>query len=207
MSFAHWWLGFFADESAYASLEPHFSAAAQKAILTTAAEQALADWRARPADFEQDAFDASAAAAARVNAFIWAFNLPGFDELAKQLLTREGTLAAVATEDCLFRIEMVARNTPLSIVWHALGNERASLLPGQMGNMLLHPREIEDALKQTRQAYADTSRSDLLDAARRYCRRDVGDETLLSVLEFLPQGMAQAAKTGQGFLALARAQI
>jgi hypothetical protein len=207
MSFDHWWIGFFIDEAGYELLKPHFTAAAQKATLAPAAQQALMDWRTNPSDFEQDAFLANPDAAAKINAFIWAFNLPGFDELAAQLLAQKGPLAKAAAEDRLFRIEMIARNTPVSIVWHALGYANASMLPGQMGNMLLHPRDIRNAEEKTRRAYADTSPSDLLDAARRYCSYDADDETLRNVIKFLPEALAQAAETGQGFLALGRAQL
>ena len=30
-----------------------------------------------------------------------------------------------------------ARHTPVSILWHALGHQRAGLLPGKFGNLLL----------------------------------------------------------------------
>lgn len=205
MSFDHWWMGFFVDARAYESLRPHLTAAAKKAALTPAAERALTDWQTCPSDFEQDAFNSDTAA--KVNAFIWAFNLPGFDELVPRLLGEVGDLAEFATEDRLFRIEMTARQTPVSIVWHALGHARASMLPGQMGNTLLHPGEIRDAQERTQRAYEGTSLPELLDAARRYCSHDVDDDTLRSVIMFLPEALARAAETGQGFLALARAQM
>ena len=60
-----------------------------------------------------------------------------------------------------FRMAITARHTPVSIVWHALGYERACLLPGRMGNMLLRPSEVAAALEQTRRAYAGTSPQEL----------------------------------------------
>jgi hypothetical protein len=100
-----------------------------------------------------------------------------------------------------------ARHTPVGILWHALGHERGSLLPGRMGNLLLHPREIADAREQTRRAYAAASTQDLLDAARRCCSWSVSDDTLREVIGFLPDGLARAAELRRGFLALARPQI
>jgi hypothetical protein len=101
---------------------------------------------------------------------------------------------------------IAARHTPFSIVWHALGYERARLLPGQMGDMLLGPDEIAGA-QGTRRAYVGTSPQDLLAAARRYCGSIVDDDTLREVLDFLPDGLARARQLKGGFLALARPQI
>jgi hypothetical protein len=145
--------------------------------------------------------------ASRVNAFIWAFNLPGFDELAREFLVRGGRFAGFPAEERLFRLIIAARHTPVSIVWHALGCEPASLLPGHMGNMLLHPREIAHAQEQAARAYAGTSAHALLDAARRYCSASIYDDTLRDVIGFLPDGLTDARERQSGFLALARPQI
>jgi hypothetical protein len=95
----------------------------------------------------------------------------------------------------------------VDIVWYALGYERASQLPGRMGNLLLHPREIEEAREKTRRVYAATSPQDLLETARRYCGWSVPDDALRDVIGFLPNGLARASELQRGFLALARAQI
>jgi hypothetical protein len=105
---------------------------------------------------------------------------------------------------------ITARHTPVSIVWHALGYERASLLPGRMGNILLSPPEIadaEEAEERVCRAYVGTSPQDLLGAAKRYCDWSVCDEELRRVIGFLPDGLARAQELHLGFFALARPRI
>ena len=206
MSFDHWWVGLLIDERDYERFSRDFAAAADKAVLSPESRQAIEDWRQCPSGYEQEA-TMHGEAADRAHRFIWAFNLPGFDQLAEQFLTLGGKFAEFPMAERCFRIAMAARHTPLSIVWHALGYERAGLLPGQMGNMLLHPRDIESALKTTSIAYAGLSSQDLLDAAARYCGWYVSDDTLQEVISFLPDGLGLAKERGQGFLALARPQI
>jgi hypothetical protein len=206
VSFDHWWIGFFVDEGACEHFKPNFAAAAEKAVLSAESQQALAAWRNRPSDFEQDAA-LSGEVAAQTNAFIWAFNLPGFDDLAAALLTRGDDFAELCTEQNLFRMVIAARHTPVSILWHALGGECPSHLPGRMGNLLLHPREVEAAFERTLCAYAGTSPQNLIEAARRYCGWSVSDDTLRDVVSFLPDGLSRAMERQTGFLALARPQI
>ena len=206
MSFDHWWVGVFVDDATYELIKPDFAAAAKRAVISRQAHQAFAVWRHRPSDFEQGAA-ITEASAARVSAFISAFNLPGFDGLAERVLTQSGKFSGIAAEQHLFRMLITARNTPVSIVWHALGFERAHLLPGQLGNLLLHAREIDEASEKTQRAYQETSMRDLLEVARRYCSRDVYDDTLREALSFLPEGLKRAKERRRGFLALARPQI
>jgi hypothetical protein len=207
VSFDHWWIGLFVDEAACQRFKPDFEAAAEKAVLSPQSQQAIAAWQNRPSDFEQGAALSGAETEGEPSAFIWAFNLPGFDELAKQFFVQDGKFADYLIEEHFFRMATCARHTPVSILWHALGHERGSLLPGRMGNLLLHPREIEDASEKTRRAFAAASPPDLLDAARRYCSWSVSDDTLRDVIGFLPDGLARAAELQRGFLALARPQI
>lgn len=101
---------------------------------------------------------------------------------------------------------ITARHTPVSVVWHALGYERAILLPGHFGNMLLHPGEVAGAKERVRLAYARTSSQYLLDAAKR-CGLSVYEQTLVDVTNSLPDGLAQAKERKLGFLALARPRI
>jgi hypothetical protein len=207
MSFDHWWAGFFIDESAYERLIPNFAEAAKKAVLSPASQQALAACRSRPSDFDENASASRPATATLANTFIFAFNLPGFDEFAEQLLVQGGRLVEFAGEKNFFRMAMTARHTPVSILWQALCAERAGLLPGRMGNLLLHPSEVSQAQEQTRRAFAGTSPPRLLDAARRYCGSSVDDEALRQVLDFLPEGLMRAIEFRTGFLAVARPQI
>jgi hypothetical protein len=207
VSFDHWWIGLFVDEAAYQRFKPDFDAATEKAVLSPPSQQAVAAWRNRPSDFEQGAAPVGPGTEGEANAFIWAFNLPGFDELAKQLFVQGGKFADYLVEAHVFRMAICARHTPVSILWHAIGYERGRLLPGRMGNLLLHPREIEAASEKTRRAYVATSPQELLDAARRYCGWSVSDDTLRDVIDFLPDGLTRAAELQRGFLALARPQV
>src|SRR5262249_19673796 len=159
--------------------------AAKKAVLSEESQRVIEAWRQRPADFEQD-LTMSEEAAAQVDAFIWAFNLPGFDGLAREFLTQNGKFAGFVSQERWFRMVIAARNAPVSILWHALGYERASLLPGQMGNMLLHPNDVADAKEKVRRAYAGTSSQHLIEVAKRYCGWSVYEDTLRDVLSFLP---------------------
>ena len=206
VAFEHWWIGLWAGEDEYQSLQPHFSAAAEKTAVSLEAEHALAAWKLCPSDFEEEAMT-NERLAAQVNAFIWAFNLPGFVELANELLTKDGKLSAFCIEERIFRIAIAGRHTPASIVWHALGYERASLLPGRFGNMLLRAGDVAAAEEKVRSAYAGTSRQDLLDTAKRYCGGSVCEGTLSEAIDFLPEGLAQARQRTLGFLALARPQL
>jgi hypothetical protein len=198
----YWWFGCFVDERMHERVRPHFAAAAANAALSEQAQRAIAAWRTQPTDFEQEAFITRPEVADQTNAFIWAFNLAGFVELTRRIVTEEGSLAGILVEENSFRMAITARHTPVSIVWHALGYERACLLPGQMGNMLLRPSEVAAALEQTRRAYAGTSPRELLDAARRYCSSSVEDDALHETLDFRPDGLAEALERKCGFLAL-----
>jgi hypothetical protein len=56
-------------------VRPHFAAAAANTALSEQAKRAIAAWRARPSDFEQEAFITRPEVADQANAFIRAFNL------------------------------------------------------------------------------------------------------------------------------------
>jgi hypothetical protein len=200
MGVDYWWFGIFVDEDMHGHIEPHFAAAAANTALSPGSQRATAAWRARPTDFEQAAFIARPETADQTNAFIRAFDLTGFVELTRRIVI-EG-IPLVFAEETAFGMAITARHTPVSIVWHALGYERACLLPGQMGNLLLRPGEVEEALERTRRAYAGTSAPDLPDAARRYCGDSVSNVALREVLDFQPDGLAAALARQCGFLAL-----
>ena len=110
---------------------------------------------------DQDAARDDAQAEA-LNAFIWAFNLPGYRELAGEILGATGALEAFCNEEHVFRLAMAKRNTPLSLLWCTLGPDRAALLPGRLGNMLVSRDGIAAALDQTQRAFAGKSKSALL---------------------------------------------
>jgi hypothetical protein len=205
MSFDHWWISVFVDAAEYEAFEPAF-AAAQKAAASSEATRILNAWRDRSFDSELDVAT-NEQIAKRIDAFIQAFNLPGFAELARDICTQDGRFASFDLERHGFRMVIAARYTPVSVLWYALGYERAGLLPGQLGNLLLHPRETDSALRNTERAFAGTSSDGLLESGRRYCGHSVSDESLREILDFLPTALAQANERKQGLLALARAQI
>jgi hypothetical protein len=203
----YWWFGFFVDERMYNLVQPHFAAAAAKTTLSPESRHAIAAWRVNPSDFEQEGFISRPETADQTNAFIRAFNLAGFVELTTDIVTGNGPVTEILNERSRFRMAITPRHTSVSIVWHALGYRRASLLPGLMGNVLLRPDEVEQALETARSAYAGTSPQDLLDAARRYCSGSVGDDALRETLNFLPDGLDAAMRWKSGFLTLACPRI
>ena len=207
MSFDHWWLGLMLSESECARVADAFAAAAAKAILSEPSRAALRAWRDNPIDFEAASIDRNPNLAAPANAFIWAFNLPGFAELTARFVTQDGDFSDLLTEAHVFRFETTARLTPVSIVWHALGYERATLLPGQMGNVLLRPEDVARAQERIQRAFEGTTPSALLAAARNYGGPSLDDEVLKNTLCFLSDGCFEAARRKMGFLALACSQI
>ena len=202
MSVDYWWIGLFVDQRMHARLEPHFATAAAKSCLSPEAERVIAAWREQPSDYEEAARVATAETRNKVNAFLKTFNRSGFVALGRQLLSRNGALADLMSGPGIFRMATISRHPPVSIVWHALGFERAKELPGQMGNMLLHPAQVEAALEATRRAYAGPSPDDLFAAAKRYCGASVDDWPLRGALSFQPEGLEAALERDEGFFAL-----
>jgi hypothetical protein len=202
LSVNYWWIGFFVDEAMHARIKPHFDAATAKSALSAEAQQAIASWCERPSGYEETAPGPTREKAERTNAFLSAFNPSGFVALARQLLAHDGALADLLAEQKLFRMASTARHPPVSMVWHALGFERAKGLPGQMGNMLLSPAEVEPALEATRRAFEGPPADHLLAVARRYCGLSVNDESLREALTFQPDGLAAAFEWNEGFFAL-----
>src|SRR5262249_2659237 len=118
MSFDHWWFGVLLEPADHARIAPGFAAALEEAVLSPQAKRALDAWRPRTADFTRAG--QSARHVEVVNAFIWAFNLPGFEEFAEEVFTDDALRVDLLDEQKLFRFAMIPRNTPVSIVWHAL---------------------------------------------------------------------------------------
>src|SRR5450631_3961356 len=131
MSFDHWWIGLFVDEAGYERLKPAFAAAAEQAVLSPQSEQAIAAWRKHPSDFDQGAAPRSPEAEDEPHRFIWAFNLPGFVELAGQFIVSGGTFTEFLVEEEFFQMATCARRTPVGILWQALGYQRAACFPAR----------------------------------------------------------------------------
>ena len=215
MSFDYWWIGCFIDEQTHTRLQPFFAAAAAGTALSPEARQAIAAWRVDPRGYEDVRFGGtpettdqeSYPTTDQINAFLNAFNLAAFAELARHLILQGGGLTDLLNERNLFRMTITARHPSVSIVWHALGPSRAEALPGQMGNMLLGAGEIAAALEATRRAYSGISPDDLFSAGQRFCGFSVDAETLREVLYFLPHGLERAKERGRGFFAVTSPQM
>jgi hypothetical protein len=206
MSFAHWWIAISIDDDDYKVIEPHFATASEKALLSNEQRQAIEAWRRSPSCFDQDNAT-SDAEASLADAFIGAFNLPGFDELAEQFLAGDGRFVALLNEQRALKMAIAARHTPVSILWRALGYDSAIRLPGRMGNMILRPDQIVAVEQEMRSAFSETNPEALLPTVKRYCDHSVDDESLREILNFLPDSLARARAFGRGLLTLARAQI
>jgi hypothetical protein len=206
MSFAHWWIAISIDEDDYKLIEPYFAAASEKAALSEESRQAIEAWRRDPSHIEQDSSN-SETAALLANPFIGAFNLPGFDALAEQFLMANGRFVQFCDEARVLKMAITARYTPVSILWSALGYDRAIRLPGRMGNMILRPDQIVRAQEKTHEAYSVAKPDALLQAAKRYCDQSIDDDSLREIIDFLPAALACAKALRRGLLTLARAQI
>jgi hypothetical protein len=206
MSFDHWWFSFLVDDAEYRQFLPAFSRASKQAVLSEEASKAVAAWRERPEDFEHSGPDGKVSGDL-INAFLWAFNLPGFDSLGMEFLSQEGEFVQYLTPDRFFRFVSIPRNPPVSVLWHSLGYERANDLPGAMGNLLVMPDEATAALERVSRAYRGTSTSELVARAKQFCGADVySDETLVEAITHLPDGLEQAVAQKRGFLSIARSQ-
>lgn len=109
-------------------------------------------------------------------------------------------------ETC-YRFISVRRCTPGALLWHAIGCERASRMPGIFGNVFLTAGQVADALKQAEAALAGLV---LEDALARGCAlaghsndRPLGRE----VIGHLPDGLRRALELRKGFMAIGLAQL
>jgi hypothetical protein len=152
MSVSHWWVGFLIDEAEHERVLVRFQEAADKAVANPAADSILEAWKRRPSDFDHGDSYGSIADGERINAFISAFNVPAFRELGLEFF--KGELRDHIAEQRFFRFVSVRRCTPVSIVWQVLGPERALLLPGNLGNLLLRAAEVPSAVEKVEQAYS-----------------------------------------------------
>ena len=205
MSVDHWWVGFLVDEAEYGRVQLRFQEAAQQAVPDAAVLSILATWRRKPSDFDHGDVEKSlalgVAGGERVNSFISAFNLPAFREFGFRFLKPNGEFLDFVAEHRCFRFVSVQRCTPVSVVWQVLGPDRALLLPGHMGNLLLRPAEVPAALESVEKAYRGTTSRELFERAMRYCGASVMiEKTLEEAITFLPDGLRQARDTGKGFL-------
>jgi hypothetical protein len=201
MAVSHWWFGFLIDQAEHDDLSPGFLAAAENAVTTPEAKAVLSSWMRRPSDFDEPGPGEQA------NDFIRAYNLSGFDEFAFRFVGGEGDCVRFLDDGHLFRFVTTRQVTPMSVVWQVLGPERALMLPGRMGNLLLSPADVPECHDQVSEAYAGLTIDVLFERALRYCAPSVfNEESLREAITFLPDGLRQARDAGKGFLSLARTE-
>jgi hypothetical protein len=206
MSVSHWWVSFLIDETEYAGFLPPFKTALT-APVPEEGPRGIDLWRADPASFESLAF-LRGVKNEHVNDFLWAFNLPGFGEFSKELFFRGGPFSSYLREERLFRFVSIARNPPVAVLWHALGYERARLLPGTMGNLLLAPGDVADAASAVSRAYDGTSAEELLVRGVRFCEADIhSPEQVKNAITHLPELLARASDERKGVLTFARSEL
>jgi hypothetical protein len=204
MSFDFYWFSCLLDDEAYERFEPRFIEAMQRARLSAESQRALDTWETDPSQF--DAGDALSAEASRlINPVIQAFNLPGFDDLGKSIVS--GDLSDYMSEETSFRFIILKRGAPVWVLWRALGFDRARALPGLFGNLLLAAHEVEPALAQVRRAYDGTSIDALVRVSLPMVAASNTESDVREILTMLPEGLERAQELGQGFLAVARPQV
>lgn len=124
-----------------------------------------------------------------------------FNVLAYKLLEEE---APLPPENCI-KMVMQSRVLPPAILLMGIGSERFSQLPGHLGNMLLHPDEIEEAIVTVAQAlevdwdgYFQRAKL-ILDYAGSddHAAKDVSD-----ALYTIPKALAEVKAEGAGILAV-----
>jgi hypothetical protein len=205
MSISNWWIGYLLTEEDHARILPRFEAARLLAAPSHAVHApAIEAWKANPEKFEDRRENHTAQAGEAINAFIDAFRLPGYDALMKAFAMKGGGLEDLSREDVVFRFASLPSNPPVAVLWHALGFERARALPGNMGNLLVHPRDVPRAFEEVSAAYLGLDVANAVERGHSFCRTRVHSrEDVEEVVTFLPDGLRRAAELGKGFCAVA----
>ena len=204
MSFDYYWFSCLLDDAAHERFEPRFLEAKQRARLSTESQRALDSWESDLSQFD-GGHSLSAEASRLIHPVMQAFNLPGFDDLGKAFVS--GDLSDYMSEETSFRFIILKRGAPASVLWRALGFDRARVLPGLFGNLLLAAHEVEPALAQVRRAYAGTSIDELVRLSLPMVADSNTESDVREILTMLPEGLERAHELGQGFLAVARPQV
>jgi hypothetical protein len=205
MSIDHLWIGYLLTEEDHARVLPRFEVARLLAAPAHAIHVAAIEaWKANPEKFEDRQENWGKQAGEAIDAFIWAFCLPGYDALMKAFTNKGGGLDDLSREDVVVRFTMTATFPPVAVLWHALGFERASALPGDRGNLLVHPRDVPRVLEEVTAAYRGLDIAVAVARAHNFCRSRVHSrENVEEVVTFLPDGLGRAAELGKGFCAVA----
>jgi len=201
MSVSHWWISLLIDEAEHARLLPSFRSAVEVSV-PDEGQRAIELWRSDPESFE------SLGDNDHVNEFLWAFNLPGIDDFSKGLFFSGGEFSSYLGGDRMFRFVTIARHPPVAVLWHALGYDRARMLPGVMGNLLAAPNEVPTTLEAVTRAYKGTAAKRLLATGRRLCESSIySSEPVKQTISHLPDLLTRARDEGRGVIAFARCEL
>jgi hypothetical protein len=196
----YWWFGFLIAEDDHAKLLAPFEAACREAQRSRALHVPAIDaWRANPETFEDGVRTDNHA----VNAFQAAFLSPGFEALMRSLVMKGGALTDLALEEVVFRFTRISRSPPVSVLWHALGFDRARALPGHMGNLLVHPRDAARISNEIDAVYRGLDLEAAVERGYRFCSgSESSTDPIRDVVTLLPDGLRRAAETAKGFFAI-----
>jgi len=197
------WFSCFINDNEYERIVPHFWEANKRAFLSKEQEAAIEFWREQPLEIDWMNYDIGS----RVNEFLCAFNLPGFDQLAESFCFNDGAFCDIMSEESTFRFIMTNRNTPVSLLWHALRYERAIQLPGKMGNLFVHREEVGLTLEKVQLVFADLNMAELKEKAKLFSGQEVDDDIIHDIMTMLPEGLTKALEMKKGIIFLATQQF
>jgi hypothetical protein len=202
MGVSHYWFNCLLSNSEYDQILPFYKKAESEAILSAEAERRINFWKKN-----QDNIDWFSPDGAQWNDFLCVFDLPGFKELASCLITSEVPFTGILREETVPRFIILNRNTPVSVLWYAMGCEAADKLPGKMGNLLVHSSEVKSTLKKIKDIFNNLNTNELLRKAQSYLVSDVDEEKMLEIITMLPDGLEKALRSKTGIVFLACVQL
>ena len=182
-------------------IHPLFNEALKTSYLSPESQSTLEKWHLDPQCVVHRELSKGGWNTLDVNAFIWAFSLEGFLEFAIKLyaMTEEGILPLDDRNN--FAFYMFSRCSPVSILYFALGPERAALLPGFMGNMLLSPKEVSQALHSVNVVFENFDIDQgVKKALQYYGSGHTSASAIREILETLPIGLKLAKERQCYFL-------
>lgn len=205
MSFNHLWFSCLLSQADEQYFQPMFAEAQKKAILSSQSEEALQYWQSNLDRFTIDWLLSVSLEERKIhgewyNRFVWAFNLPGYTELAAEI-------ASFLSEETCFRYISIGGCSPVAVLWQAIGRERALLLPGTMGNVFLTAKQIASAAAQTKNALRDLAMNEAVTRGVALVGESDSEDSVRSIITHFPEGLQRAIDTGRGFMALARPQL
>ncbi|WP_019865108.1 hypothetical protein [Methylovulum miyakonense] len=205
MSFDHWWFSCHLTPADEEHFQPVFVNAEKQAALAPNTEEIFQYWQAHPERFSSE-WEYSVPVEERTrhvewyNRFVWAFNLPGYTELGEEV-------ASFLDEETCFRFIIIRRCSPGAVLWHCLGYERASLLPGNKGNIFLTASQVEGALIKAENAMKGLVLDEAIQKGLALAGHSNQEQDIFSVITHLSDGLLYAYENGKGFMAVARPQL